>query len=124
MVETTDLGTAIRRLRGGRTELVVADAGDISASSWSLYESGGRNPRKPMLQKIARGLGCEVKAIEEETWTVRNERLAAEEAKAQPGGNERVEERDSVLHAVNEHIEGVAHHLREIAALMLQGRTP
>jgi hypothetical protein len=89
-----------------------------SASSWSLYEGGDRDPRPAMRARIAGGLGVELRVLEETAWQIRNERIAAEQA-GQPAvavNGEAVH--DPVQHAIDEHVNGVAHHLRELALLL------
>jgi transcriptional regulator with XRE-family HTH domain len=118
MVDPKDLGNAIQRLRGDRTQRVCADRAGISASSWSLYESGARNPRKSMRERISYGLGLNLQVLEDAAWQVRSERLAAAgERKTAEAGGEAAG--DPLLHAIDEHVNGVAYHLRELALLML-----
>jgi transcriptional regulator with XRE-family HTH domain len=130
MVEPGDLGKAIERLRGERKQRVCAERAGISPSSWSLYESGVRAPRKDMRARIARGLGVDVRVLDETAWQVRGERIAGEEAgtKANPAGP--AAPVSSIGHApldaldqIDEHVNGVAHHLRELA-LLLNKKTP
>jgi transcriptional regulator with XRE-family HTH domain len=117
MVDPKDLGKAIQRLRGERTQRVCAERAGISASSWSLYESGARNPRKSMRERIARGLALEPQILEETAWQVWTERLSPSGGKpAEPSGDTGG---DPLLHAIDEHVNGVAYHLRELALLML-----
>jgi len=118
MVDPEDLGKAIQRLRGDRTQRVCAERAGISASSWSLYESGARNPRKSMRERISRGLGLEPQVLEEAAWKVWSDRLAAAtgEKTAEAGGGAAG---DPLLQAIDEHVNGVAYHLRELALLML-----
>jgi hypothetical protein len=49
MLEKSDLGKAIQRLRGEKTQRACAETAGISASSWSLYEGGDRDPRQRLL---------------------------------------------------------------------------
>jgi transcriptional regulator with XRE-family HTH domain len=122
MVEPGDLGKAIERLRGERKQRVCAERAGISPSSWSLYESGVRAPRKDMRARIARGLGVDVRVLDETAWQVRGERIAGEEAGTKPGptvpaagiGHAPLE----ALDQIDEHVNGVAHHLRELALLL------
>lgn len=117
MVEPRDLGKAIQRLRGERKQRACAEVAGISASSWSLYESGDRTPRTSMRERIARGLGVELRVLDDTAWQMRNERLAEETgAKIAAAGGDSA--RESRLHAIDEHVNGVAHHLRELALLL------
>lgn len=118
MIEPTDLGKAIQKLRGERTQKECAERARISPSSWSLYEAGERAPRKAMRERISRGLEVEASVLEEAAWEVRKKRLdvaQAGEKDAVAGGDTA---RDPVLHAIDEHVNGVARHLREIAILL------
>lgn len=119
MVESGDLGKAIERLRGERKQRVCAERAGINPSSWSLYESGVRAPRKDMRARIARGLGVDVRVLDEAAWQVRSERIAGEEAgaKAAPNAPAAGIGHDS-LDAIDQHVNGVAHHLRELALLL------
>jgi transcriptional regulator with XRE-family HTH domain len=56
MLEARDVGRAIERLRGDRSQREVARRAQINRSSWSLYESGRRMPDTRSWPKIARGL--------------------------------------------------------------------
>ncbi|HEX2253707.1 MAG TPA: helix-turn-helix transcriptional regulator [Thermoanaerobaculia bacterium] len=56
MLEARDVGRAIERLRGDRSQREVARRGQINRSSWSLYESGRRMPDPKSWPKIAHGL--------------------------------------------------------------------
>jgi transcriptional regulator with XRE-family HTH domain len=118
MLEKRDLGKAIQRLRGEKTQRACAEAAEISPSSWSLYEGGERDPRLDMRARISKGLGVELRVLEETAWQIRNERIAAEEAgqKAEATNGEAAS--DPVQHAIDEHVNGVAHHLRELALLL------
>jgi transcriptional regulator with XRE-family HTH domain len=122
MVDPKDLGKAIQRLRGERTQKVCAERAGLSPSSWSLYESGDRNPRKDMRERIAGGLEVDPQALEETAWQIRNERLstAAGEKAAEANGETAG---DPLLRAIDEHVQGVAYHLRE-ALLKVYLRSP
>jgi transcriptional regulator with XRE-family HTH domain len=123
MVEPRDLGKAIQRLRGDRTQKVCAEKVGLSPSSWSLYESGDRVPRKGMRERIARGLGVELRVLDDTAWQMRNERLASEAGpKTGLAGAEAA--RDARQHAIDEHVNGVAHHLRELALLLSKRPSP
>jgi len=123
MVEPKDLGRAIQRLRGDRTQKMCAEKVGLSPSSWSLYESGDRAPRQRMRERIARGLGVELRVLDDAAWQMRNERLAAETgSKGAAAGGEM--SRDPRLHAIDEHVNGVAHHLRELALLLSKRPAP
>jgi transcriptional regulator with XRE-family HTH domain len=121
MVDPKDLGKAIQRLRGDRTQKICAERAGLSPSSWSLYESGDRNPRKDMRERIAHGLVVDPQALEETAWQIRNERLstATGEKPAEAGGDT---SGDPMLRAIDEHVNGVAYHLRQ-ALLMVYLRS-
>jgi transcriptional regulator with XRE-family HTH domain len=120
MVDPKDLGKAIQRLRGDRTQKICAERAGLSPSSWSLYESGDRNPRKDMRVRIAHGLEVDPQALEETAWQIRSERLST------VTGEKPVEAGDAssdpLLRAIDEHVNGVAYHLRQ-ALLMVYLRS-
>jgi transcriptional regulator with XRE-family HTH domain len=125
MVEPRDLGKAIQRLRGDRTQRACAERAGISASSWSLYESGDRVPRKSMRERISRGLEVDLRTLDEEAWRVRNERIAADETAAKSAAAAVAETvPDPIQNAIEEHVNGVAHHLRELALLLCSTQKP
>jgi len=124
MLEKTDLGKAIQRLRGEKTQRMCADIAGISPSSWSLYEGGERDPRPDMRARIAGGLGVELRILEETAWQIRNERIAAEEAGLKAGATEGEPASDPMQHAIDEHLNGVAHHLRELVLLLRPSYKP
>jgi transcriptional regulator with XRE-family HTH domain len=117
MIDPKDLGKAIQKLRGDRTQKICAERAGLSPSSWSLYESGARNPRKDMRGRIAHGLEVDPQALEEAAWQVRSERLstATGEKSGEAGGDPAS---DPMLRAIDEHVNGVAYHLRQ-ALLMV-----
>lgn len=59
-----NLGQAIRRFRGSRTQKDLAKTARMTPSTWSDYERGKRIPRQKQLLRIAAALGCEVAALE------------------------------------------------------------
>ena len=123
MVDPKDLGKAIQRLRGDRTQKVCAAKVGLSPSSWSLYESGLRNPREEMRKRLARGLGVDPQVLEETAWQIRSERIAPAESAAGQAARAGVDATtDPVLHALFEHVKGICHHLQE-AILILYLRT-
>jgi transcriptional regulator with XRE-family HTH domain len=124
MLEKRDLGKAIQRLRGERTQRVCAEAAGISASSWSLYEGGERAPRPAMRERIAGGLGVELRVLEETAWEIRNERISAAEAGQKAAVPNAEAPGDPVQHAIEEHIDGVAHHLRELMGILRASSKP
>ena len=124
MLEKRDLGKAIQRLRGEKTQRACAELAGISPSSWSLYEGGDRAPRPDMRARIASGLGVELRVLEEEAWQVRNERIAADEAGQRAAATNDEAASDPVQHAIDEHLNGVAHHLRELALLLRAPHKP
>ena len=116
MFEPQDLGQAIKKIRGARTQKEVAAVAKISASSWSLYESGDRAPRKGMLLRIAKGLGASLKELEDEAWRQRNGRLRGEPRPAPVSGMDR----DMRARTVEEHTKAIADHLNKLFLLMIE----
>jgi transcriptional regulator with XRE-family HTH domain len=124
MLEKRDLGKAIQRLRGEKTQRACAENAGISASSWSLYEGGDRDPRPDMRARIAKGLGIELRILEETAWQIRNERITADEAGQKAAVMNGETASDPMQHAIDEHLNGVAHHLRELVLLLRPPHKP
>lgn len=83
MRDPRDLASAIRKLRGGRSQKDVAEKAGFDSSTWSVYEKGGRLPRnQDRFEQIARGLGCTLERLDEVIWECRNERVEEDQAKA------------------------------------------
>lgn len=59
-VNTVDVGTKLRQLRGDRPAREVADALGISESALLMYERGERNPRDDIKIRIAHYYGVGV----------------------------------------------------------------
>ncbi|HEX2253710.1 MAG TPA: helix-turn-helix transcriptional regulator [Thermoanaerobaculia bacterium] len=57
MITAADVGRAMERLRGDRTQREVARRAGIHRTTWSSYESGSRLPSRRSQEKIANGLG-------------------------------------------------------------------
>jgi len=84
MRDRRDLASAIKQLRGTRSQKEVAEKADIDPSTWSLYEAGKQGPRtQERFEQIARGLGCTPERFEEVIWEHRNQRVAREEERPQ-----------------------------------------
>lgn len=65
MVDPRDLASALKRLRGGRTQREVAKRARIDPGAWSAYEKGLRYPRHPdRLRQIAHGLGVDLSDLQ------------------------------------------------------------
>jgi len=122
MVDPKDLGKAIQRLRGDRTQKVCAEKVGLSPSSWSLYESGSRNPRQDMRRRLARGLGVDQQVLEDTAWQIRKDRIASAESAAGQAAVSTDATADPVLLALFEHVKSMSHHLQE-AMLILYLRT-
>lgn len=116
MFEPQDLGRAIKKIRGARTQKEVAAVAKISASSWSLYESGDRTPRKGMLLRIAKGLGASPKELEDEAWRQRNGRLHSD---SRPSPQSRID-RDTRARTAEEHAKAIADHLYKLVQLAFE----
>lgn len=84
MRDPRDLASAIKQLRGDRSQKEVAEKAGIDPSTWSLYEAGERVPRNwERFRQIAYGLGCTPERLEEVIWEHRNKRIAREEGRTQ-----------------------------------------
>ena len=114
-----DLGRAIKKLRGSRTQKECADVASISPSAWSIYEGGDRMPRAAMFAKLSRGLGVDPKVLEEAAWAERNQRVATGSTEGQPAAAPAPTERQPLQRAVSEHTQAIAYHLNELFLLFL-----
>lgn len=112
--EPNDLGVAIRRLRGSRRQWEMAEAADMTTSSWSDYERGEQQPRLPQKRRIAKALGCTVRELEQEALAVTGERLAAEAR--QDGAREPEETSDSMLEETDRELEEIDQSLDALLA--------
>ena len=107
MEEPNDLGVAIRRLRGPRPQWELAEAADMTTSSWSDYERGKRKPRPPQKERIAFALGRTVKELDQETLKVANERAKAEEGAGEPPetSDSLLQNTDRELHEIDRNLD-------------------
>lgn len=78
MLEARDVGRAMERLRGDRTQRSVAQRAGINRSSWSSYEAGRRMPGPDTYPKVARGLGCSEDELDQAVLRSWSERLREE----------------------------------------------
>lgn len=74
MLIKVDLATALKKLRGGRTQKEVARKAELSPSTWNQYEKARRLPKEESWPKLARGLGCSVEELWDEVVTAYQER--------------------------------------------------
>jgi transcriptional regulator with XRE-family HTH domain len=118
MVDPKDLGKAIQRLRGDRTQKACAEKVGLSPSSWSLYESGSRNPRQDMRRRLARGLGVDQQVLEDTAWQIRKDRIASAESAAGQAAVSTDVTADPVLLALFEHVKSMSHHLQEAMLIL------
>jgi transcriptional regulator with XRE-family HTH domain len=58
MLIKVDLATALKKLRGSRTQKDVARKAELSPSTWNQYEKARRLPKEESWPKLARGLDC------------------------------------------------------------------
>lgn len=79
LLDPRDVGKAMARLRGLRTQSQVAEQGGLPPAQWSVYESGRRLPNPDTLAKILKGLGCTEDILHGETQKARARRLRGEE---------------------------------------------
>jgi len=77
-----------------------------------------------MRARIAKGLGVELRVLEETAWQIRNERIATEENVQKAGATHGETASDPMQHAIDEHLNGVAHHLRELVLLLRPAQKP
>jgi transcriptional regulator with XRE-family HTH domain len=83
MLEARDVGRAMERLRGDRTQRSVAQRAGINRSSWSSYEAGRRMPTVDTWGRIVAGLESTVAQFDHAVMLAWAERLA--EAAGAPG---------------------------------------
>jgi transcriptional regulator with XRE-family HTH domain len=77
MLEARDVGRAMERLRGDRTQRSVAQRAGINRSSWSSYEAGRRMPTPDTWGKIVAGLESTTVQFDHAVMQAWAERLAA-----------------------------------------------
>ena len=77
-----------------------------------------------MRARISKGLGVELRTLEETAWQIRNERIAAEETGQKAGTTKGETASDPMQHAIDEHLDGVVHHLRELVLLLRPSYKP
>jgi transcriptional regulator with XRE-family HTH domain len=75
--QPNDLGRAIRRLRGLRSQATVARLAEIDLTSWSRYELGRQHPKPEKFELLAQGLGVTLEQLH---------RTVAEEAEKRIAG--------------------------------------
>ncbi len=105
-----DLGIAIRRLRGNRTQAKLAERAGLRNSAWSDYERGKRNPRPEQMERIASAIGCTLIELEQAALKQAATRLAAgqpEEPASEPAetSDSLIEEMDRELHEIDQHLD-------------------
>lgn len=132
-MEPRDLATAIKNLRGERTQREMAEKANIDPSTWSAYEKGKRLPRsRHRLEKIAQVLGCGLDRLEEVAWQCRNERLRREterkavvEASSLPPGLTSTEAAaDPLEHAIEARLTTIHQELKEVLLLVADPKRP
>lgn len=74
MMIKIDLATALKKLRGNRTQKEVAQRADLSPSTWNQYEKAHRLPKEESWPKLARGLGCTLEELWDEVVAAYQER--------------------------------------------------
>jgi transcriptional regulator with XRE-family HTH domain len=109
MEEPNDLGVAIRRLRGRRPQLKLAEAAGMTTSTWSDYERGKRKPRPRQKKRIAEALGITTKELDQEALKVANERTKAEEGSGEPPetSDALLEDTDRELHEIDRNLDAL-----------------
>lgn len=63
MERATVIGSALRRLRGEKTQEQIASDLGITKSAWAMYERGNRIPRDEVKVQIAQYFGIPVQEI-------------------------------------------------------------
>lgn len=63
MLNAVSIGSALRTLRGKKTQREVSAALGVTKSSWSMYERGERIPRDEVKVEIAKYFGKSVQEI-------------------------------------------------------------
>jgi transcriptional regulator with XRE-family HTH domain len=132
MRDPRDLASAIKQLRGDRSQREVAAKAEVDPSTWSLYEAGDRGPRtQERFEQIARGLGCTPARFEELIWEHRNKRIAKEEGRTQsadatqesrdePSASERIDPESAVrvrITNIRQELNGALQELEEVLLL-------
>ncbi len=79
LIDGTILGEAMGRLRGERSQRFACRRAGVPAGTWSNWENGQRQPRKSQIEKILRGLDCNIDDLEMEIWKVQTDRFRGRE---------------------------------------------
>lgn len=74
MLIKVDLATALKKLRGSRTQKAVAEKAGLSPSTWNQYEKARRLPKEDSWPKVARGLECSLDEVWDEMVVAYQER--------------------------------------------------
>jgi transcriptional regulator with XRE-family HTH domain len=85
MLEARDVGRAMERLRGDRTQRSVAGRAGINRSSWSSYEAGRRMPTPETWSRIVAGLETTMVQFDRAVQRAWAERNAEAEGRPAPG---------------------------------------
>ncbi len=85
MLEARDVGRAMERLRGDRTQRSVAGRAGINRSSWSSYEAGRRMPTAETWSRIVAGLETTMEQFDRAVQRAWAERNAEPESGPAPG---------------------------------------
>lgn len=87
MLDKQDVATAIKKLRGGRTQKEVAEKAGIDRPTWNQYEKARAMPKRTNFRKILEGLGCTQRELDESIIAAWRQRLDAEDPDgARPDG--------------------------------------
>ena len=129
MLDPRDLASAMRELRGKRTQREVAERAQIDPATWSAYEQGIRYPRRPeRLRQIAEGLGVDFLDLQNAVLQQSVFRLSKEQSKQMPQSPEsrtplqETRDFDETQRLVDESLEELSRSLKKLLMLILEGR--
>jgi transcriptional regulator with XRE-family HTH domain len=121
MFDKRDVALAIRKLRGARTQKEVADLAGIDRPTWNQYEKARAMPKSANFDKLAEGLGCTSRQLDEAIMRAWRERLDREQPESKRGEGDETGGRpatpdgaDAFEHSVRHHVDAMAHHLHAL----------
>lgn len=130
MLDPRDLASAIRELRGKRTQREVAERAQIDPATWSAYEQGTRYPRRPeRLRQIAEGLGVNFLDLQNAILQQSVFRLSKEQSREMPSESPNCTtalqiptDVNEVRRLVEEQVAELSRHLTKLILLLIEGR--
>ena len=84
MLDKKIIGEAIVRLRGHRSQRLVAKQAGIPTGTWCCWEKGKRRPRDSQIPRLLKGLDCTEEDLAVTAWQIQGEKLKLKGSAAEP----------------------------------------